>query len=53
MLTSVWLENSKKRDSLEDYARWQDNNEIRLEAVGWENKDRIRLVEDNDQIHGP
>lgn len=47
------MENAKKRDRLEDYARCQDNNEISLEAVGWENKDWIRLAEDNDQIRGP
>jgi hypothetical protein len=35
------LENPKKRDRLEDYARCQDNNKICLEAVGWENKDWI------------
>jgi hypothetical protein len=53
MLTRIWLENAKKRDRLEAYARCQDNNEIYLEAVGWENKDWIRLAEDNDQIYGP
>lgn len=47
------MENPKKRDRLEDYARCQDNNEICLKAVGWENKDWIRLAEDNDQIRGP
>jgi len=53
MLTRIWLENPKKRGRLEDYARCQDKNEICVEAVGWENKDWIRLAEDNDQIHGP
>lgn len=53
MLTRIWLENPKKMDRLGDYARWQDKNEICLEAVGWENKDWIRLAEDNDQIPGP
>ena len=51
MLTRIWLENPKKRDLLEDYTRYQDNNAICLEAVGWENKDWIRLAEDNDQIN--
>jgi hypothetical protein len=43
------MENPKKMDRLGDYARWQDKNEICLETVGWENKDWIRLAEDNDQ----
>jgi len=47
------LENPKKRDRLEDYATCQDNNEICLEAVEWENKDWILLAEDNEQIHSP
>jgi len=44
MLIRIWLENPKKRDRLEDYARCQDNNEICLEAVEWEKRDWILLA---------
>ena len=38
MLTTVYLENPKKRGHLEYCARWKDKNSVYLEAVGWENK---------------